>query len=289
MVKIIEGDTYHIKYDSLQDFFTNTDPNKTYPEMHSNNRSEHSDCFSGSRDSWRFGDEGTRAKFYEARFDPEKGKSICHETVKKTIADKTYKDLLQMAMTYRKRIYYEDHGFRLSIPKAIAGEDRVFKTYKNARKPVVKIAINICGSASVDQDTFRKVANTAVPMIYALEQAGISTEVWYTAFAKGTHNPNDDGPSFKYTATHVKLKSAQQRFNWTTFAPVFTLGSYRESIFLSWVTSEHYATHGLGSPMGESDIQMRDNYGYTSVIGLNAPGPMSAIHTVFSNMKKSKS
>lgn len=282
MLRYTEDKTRHIKFDSLGDFFKNTDVDAPPPTLCSRNKSEHSDVKNRGDAGWRYGDEKTIEKFHEVRFDPDKGKKMCADYVKKTMADKAYKDLIKQALTYRKRVKYEDHGFRLNIPKAISGEDRYFAVYKNARKPIVKIAINICGSACVDQESFRRVAQTAIPTIYALETAGISTEVYYNSFSCNTHNTS----ATKYTATHVKLKSAQQRFNWTIFAPVFCLGSYRESIFLSWIYDENPVSGGLGQPMSDSILQSLNNYGYTSVIGLNAVGPVENVTQIFSKLGK---
>ncbi len=281
MKKFIKDDTYHIVYEDLNEFFTQTDPSKPSPDMNKRNQSQHRDISDRGARSWRYGDEGNRDKFIEARFDPSKGKKICQDAVKKTMADPSYKKLIRQALTYKKRINFQDHGFRLNVSKAISGEDRYFSVYKNARKPIVKIAINICGSASVDQDAFRRVAETAIPTIYALETAGIATEVYYTAFAERTHPDTAD-----YSATHVKIKSARERFNWTTFAPVFCLGSYRESIFLSWINSEELTDGGLGCPMKDGDIRRKDNYGYTSVIGLNAVGPVQTVNQIFEKIGK---
>lgn len=281
MKQFQKDDTWHILYESVGDFFQNTDPSNPPATMNSRNQSQLNDL--KGETGWRYGDEKKRDKFLDVRFDPKKGKDMCHEEVKKTMADKKYKDLIRQARTYRKRIEFSDHGFRLNVSKAISGEDRYFGVYKNARKPIVKIAINICGSASVDQSAFRRVASTAIPTIYAIEQAGIATEVWFCAFAKGTF---DDIP---YVATQVKLKSAQERFSWTTFAPVFCLGSYRESIFASWIMSEHEVDSGLGRPMDDSQIRKFDNYGYTAVIGLNAVGPVSQVNSIFEQLHKNKS
>ena len=283
MKQFAKDDTWHILYESVGDFFTNTDPSNPPTTAHSDNKSEIRNIVSGGERSWRYGDEKDHKKYTDVRFDSKKGKDMCYAEVKKTMADKKYKDLIRQARTYRKRIEFSDHGFRLNVPKALSGEDRYFGVYKNARKPTVKIAINICGSASVDQNAFRRIASTAVPTIYALEQAGIATEVWFCAFASGTL----DG--YKYVATQVKLKSAQERFNWTTFAPVFTLGSYRESIFLSWLYSKHEADSGLGRPMDDSTLRKLDNYGYTAVIGLNAVGPVSQVNSIFEQLHKTKS
>lgn len=277
MKRFVKDDTYYIQYDSLADFFKDTNPETPPAYMHSDNADNHREVKSSDR-TWRFGDERERSKFYDVRIDPSKGRGICYDAVKKTMADKSYKSLIKQAITHRKRIKYEDHGFRLNVPKAISGEDRIFGVYKNSRKPTVKIAINICGSACVGQEEFIKVAKTAIPTIYALETAGISTEVYYVSFSTNTHNT-------EHTATSVLIKSAQQRFNWTTFAPVFCLGSYRESIFLSWIYSDMEVSHGLGTPMGEYQIKRKDNFGYTSVIGLNAAGPVDTVNKIFQKIK----
>lgn len=284
MKTFIKDKVYHIVYDSVGDFFKNTDLKNPPATMHSCNKYQHNDIAKDTSSSWRYADDGSRSKYYDLRFDGSKGKNMCAEEVKKTMADKSYKSLIRQARTYRKRINYEDRGFRLNVSKAISGEDKYFGVYKNTKKPTVKIAINICGSACVDASSFRKIAATAVPSIYALEQAGIATEVWFTAFASGTHETDE----IKYTVTEVLLKSAQQRFNWTTFAPVFTLASYRESIFLSWIYSEYEVHEGLGRPMSDSTIKENDSFGYTSIIGLNAVGPVSNVTSIFEKLHKTK-
>ena len=275
-----KDDTYHIVYENINEFFELTNPKKPAPDtMHTSNKDSYNEL--KYSDSWRYGDEDNQKTFHEVRFDSSKGKNLCAEAVKKTMASKEYRELIKQALTYRKRIKYVDHGFRLNIAKAISGEDKCFGTYTSARRPVVKIAINICGSACVGQEEFINVAKTAIPTIYALETAGIATEVYYCAFAKDTHPDYAD-----YSGTHVRIKSSQQRFNWTTFAPVFTLGSYRESIFASWIGSEHRVSGGLGQPMSDRDLRKKDNYGYTAVIGLNAVGPVKEVKEVFSKMSK---
>ena len=285
MKTFVKGDTEHILYESVGDFFRNTDPQNPLPTMNPANGSMYEEIKNSTSDSWRFGDDKRRDTFYHNRFDPTKGKTKCIAQVKKTMADKEYKKLIQQARTYRKRIQYEDHGFRLNVAKAISGEDRIFGVYKNARKATVKIAINISGSCSVSDSAFANIASTAIPTIYALEQAGICTEVWYCEFSSGVFK----GVKENHTAFQVKMKSAQERFSWTTFAPVFCLGSFRESLFLSAVYSEHKVSSGLGRPMDSSTIKDHDNYGYDAVIGLNAVGPVSQVNSIFEQLHKTKS
>jgi len=273
----------HIVYNNLSEFFEDTDiaRGNDVDFKHSENKDQWEQISNDSRSSWRYGDEQNRDSYLDRRFDPKKGKDLCYTKVRDTIADKSYKKLVQQSMTYKRKVHFEDHGHKLDISKAIAGEDRYFIRSKNASKPSVKIAINICGSACVGKDQFTKLASTVIPTIYALETASIPTEVWYTALASGTMDGID------HVATQVKLKSAEQRFNWTTFAPVFTLGSYRESMFLSWIYDPEYECDGgLGSPMSGSTIQKFNNFGYTSVIGFNSPGPVDTIQEVFKKLYK---
>lgn len=280
-MKIIEShESMRIKYDSLRDFFTHTSKDSKIITHYDENTSLINDILTGENNSWRFGEESTRTEFYKTRFNPDKGKKLCAKSVKSVLEEKSYKSLIKNALTYKKRVSYKDSGFRLNIPKAISGEDKYFIHYSNSKKPTVKIAINICGSACVRDKDFIEVAKAAVPTIYALEMAGIATEVWYCAFVTNPFTKRKD------VATEVLIKSSQQRFNWTTFAPVFTLGTYRENIFMSWCNQDRYETDsGLGRPMDDKTIQKYNNYGYTSIIGLNAPGPVNIVNSIFEKIK----
>jgi hypothetical protein len=277
---------FHMYFDSVDDFFQHSDAKKLVDkgidDLPSTNRSHIREISRGEEASWRYGDDKNKKKFEEVRFDPKKGKDLCQDAVKSTMADKSYKKLMANAMTYRRKPKFQDVGSRLSVPRAIAGEDKYFISLKAARKPTVRIAINICGSASVDKAAFERVAKTAIPTIYALEQAGITTEVYYCAFSTGTHN------GFDHSQLAVKVKSAQQRFSWTLFAPLFCVGSYRDNIFTAWSNCDVNTCSGLGRPMGESTIQANNNFGYDSVIGLNAVGPVENVGSIFNKIKLTK-
>lgn len=273
-------------YDSVDDFFQHSDAKKLEEKgidhLSSRNRNHIRDCARGDQSGWRYGDDKNKKKFESVRFDPKKGKDLCLDAVKSTMADKSYKKLMANAMTYRRKPKFQDIGSRLSIPRAIAGEDKYFVSLKAARKPTVRIAINICGSASVDKEAFERVAKTAIPTIYALEQAGITTEVYYCAFSHGTHS------GFDYSELAVKVKSAQQRFSWTLFAPLFCVGSYRDNIFTAWSNCDVETDSGLGRPMNQSTIESMNNLGYDSVIGLNAVGPVENVGSIFNKIKLTK-
>jgi hypothetical protein len=280
------GKLIHMQYDSVDDFFQHSDT-KTLVEkgighLPSSNRERIQEIAKGEEKSWRYGDDETKSKFESVRFDPSKGKGLCLDAVKSTMADRSYKKLMANAMTYRRKPKFQDVGSRLSIPRAIAGEDKYFVSLKAARKPTVRIAINICGSASVDKEAFERVAKTAIPTIYALEQAGITTEVYYCAFSTRTHK------GFDHSQLSVKVKSAQQRFSWTLFAPVFCVGSYRDNIFAAWSNCDVATDMGLGCPMDQKTIEKFDNFGYDSVIGLNAVGPVENVGSIFNKIKLKK-
>jgi hypothetical protein len=281
-----EKNMLRMYFDSVDDFFQHSDA-KTLEEkgidhLPSNNRDHIRECAKGVQASWRYGDDSTKSKFEKVRFDPTKGKGLCQDAVKSTMADKSYKKLMANAMTYRRKPKFQDVGSRLSIPRAIAGEDKYFVSLKAARKPTVRIAINICGSASVNKEAFERVAKTAIPTIYALEQAGITTEVYYCAFSADTHR------GYEYSELAVKVKSAQQRFSWTLFAPMFCVGSYRDNIFTAWSNCDVNTCSGLGRPMNQSTIESLDNLGYDSVIGLNAVGPVENVGSIFNKIKLKK-
>ncbi len=287
-MRIVKENTkiLHMYFDSVDDFFQHSDAKelqeKGVSHLPSSNQRHIREIARGDDKSWRYAEEKTKDEFEKTRFDPTKGKTMCADAVKKTMADRSYKKLMANAMTYRRKPKFQDVGSRLSVPRAIAGEDKYFVSLKAARKPTVKIAINICGSASVNAAAFARVAQTAIPTIYALEQAGITTEVYYCAFSTRTH----DG--FTHSQLSVKVKSAQQRFSWTLFAPVFCVGSYRDNIFTAWSNCDVSTGSGLGCPMNESDIQSNNNFGYDSVIGLNAVGPVENVGSIFNKIKLTK-
>jgi hypothetical protein len=281
-----EKKVLHMYFDSVDDFFQNSDAvaikEKGMDHLPSNNQSHIRNIAESKTEGWRYGEEVSKNKFQKTRFDPTKGKTMCAEAVKSTMADRSYKKLMANAMTYRRKPKFQDVGSRLSIPRAIAGEDKYFVSLKAARKPTVKIAINICGSGSVDAKAFAKVAQTAIPTIYALEQAGITTEVYYCAFSTGTHS------GFTHSELAVKVKSAQQRFSWTLFAPIFCVGSYRDNIFAAWSNCDVNTCGGLGYPMDQDSINKLGNLGYDSVIGFNAVGPVENVGEIFSKIKLKK-
>lgn len=287
-MRIVKEDkkVFNMYFDSVDDFFQNSDAKalveKGIDHLPSSNRSHIKEIVREESKDWRYGDDKNKTKFEEIRFDPKKGKDLCHEAVKSTMADKQYKKLMANAMTYRRKPKYQDVGSRLDISRVVSGDDKYFVSLKAARKPTVRIAINICGSASVDKASFERVAKTAIPTIYALEQAGITTEVYYCAFSTGTH------AGFQHSQLAVKIKSAQQRFSWTLFAPVFCVGSYRDNIFAAWSNCDVNTCSGLGRPMSESDIEKNNNFGYDSVIGLNAVGPVKNVGAIFNKIKLTK-
>jgi hypothetical protein len=198
------------------------------------------------------------------------------------MADKSYKDLISQALTYKKKIKYADTGSRISVSRAIAGEDNYFVTRSNAQRPTVKLAINMCVSAGCDDDMLMSIAKSAIPTVYALETAGICTEIWLCTFSTQAFHNHDN---FQHDVCQVKIKSAQERFNWTTFAPVFTTGSYRHGFFLAWLRQKYRMNSGYGCPMYSGIMEEHDNYGYTAIIGGNAPGPVELVNQVFSKIK----
>lgn len=285
MKRYAENGTYHIKYENIAEFFELTDPNKVPPDMHPSNKDKHQEVVSRSDKEWRYGDEKNREEYLHHRFDPHKGRDICKQAISETFSSKEFKKLMANALSFKKRIAFDEFGSRIDVPRAIGGEEKYFAIRKNAKRPTVKIAINICGSASVSKESFIKLAKTAIPTIYALEMAGICTEVYFCGFSKGTYRGDEFN---KGDETSVLIKSAQQRFSWTTFAPVFTLGSYRESMFLSWIYSPNRVDSGLGRPMDDKELEKQNNFGYDCVIGFNAPGPIEQTSKIFNKIKPTR-
>lgn len=282
MLRKIEDETYFIKFSSLNEFLQSTGKDAVYSDAHSSNKSSIEDLIADSYNNWRFGTEKSLDVYYDKRFNPEKGKNLCKKNLDKVLSSKDYKDSLKLALTYKKKINFLDVGHKIDVSRAISGDDKYFKTSKLQKKFSVKIAINVAVSAMCDDNDLMKIASTAIPIIYALEQAGICTEVWLVAFSENTYSTYD----FKYTAIEICLKTAQERFSWTTFAPVFQTGSFRHSIFLTYYNSSYETYSHLGKPLDKKDLSKKDNYGYAVIIGANAPGPVTIINEIFNKIKK---
>lgn len=273
------GELYRMTYTSLGAFLKDTS-NSTPPyDIHRDNMSDFRDVHNDHESSWRYGSEYTLEDYLAKRFDPSKGKNLCQADIKSVMSTKEYKSLVTQALSHRPKVNFKEMGSRISVPRAITGEDTYFVTRKNASRPTVKIGINMCVSAMVDDEDLVKIATKAIPTVYALEMAGICTEVWMVALSQDTFRSDNLG---KFSMVEVKIKSAQERFNWTTFAPVFCSGTYRHGIFLTWLRQAREISGGYGRPMHENDIERNKSFGYTSIIGNTGPGAIEQIKSVFS-------
>jgi hypothetical protein len=279
-----KGNVFVRTYKSLLEFFGHSDRTDSQEflkeNVHSYNIKKHLQDKS-SDDVWTFGQDINLATFKTARLNPKFGRDLCRDEISKQTRSKEYQNLMKMALTYRKKLKLVDMGGRISVPHAVAGDDKFFIQTKSASRPTVKIGINMCVSAMVSTDDLVKIAQKAVPTIYLLESGGIATEVWLCTFTSNTY----DNSMQRYSLTEVLIKSAQERFNWTTFAPVFCPGTYRYNFFRSWAMNTRETAYGLGSPMIESEIELvSSEHGYTCVIGNNKVGSFDIVKEVFSKI-----
>ena len=284
---IPEINTRVTRFGSLHEFLTHTDRSVSDipgDEYHCDNRDELRILEQPGYDGWRFGSGKNLEEFMRDRLDPKIGKDLCKYELGRKINSKEYKQLLQLALTYRKKIKFLDVGNRISVPHAIAGDDKYFIQMKTASKPTVKICINVGGSASVDPEDLVKVATSAVPIIYMLETAGISTEIYGGAFV--TRLYERDPENITHDVFEFPMKSAQQRFNWTTFAPLFTPGTFRYNFFRAFLMNKLEADSGLGRPMEEGYInRYANNQNYAAIIGINKPGTFDTVREIFKTIK----
>jgi len=274
MQAIVENDTYRMKYQSLAEFLYDSE-SAPYP-VNGANKSDFDKITSDRENSWRYGTEHVNTKFFHERFEPVKGKKLCEQTIKELTASKDYRKILQLALTHKKKVSFKDYGSRIDVARAISGDDNCFIRQKTARKPIARIAINVGVSACVTEKEMLQIAKTAIPVIFALEQSGICTEVWLVAFVDELF---DNSPC-RIAATEICVKTAQQRFNWTMFAPFFQTGTFRHSIFLTWTRAPYKLGFGYGTPLNDTSIKRHKNFGYTSVIGNNNPGYISMIKEI---------
>jgi hypothetical protein len=271
------------RFESLHEFFTFTDRTAEEATGYNEcNRSEIRTTDRDDRDTWRYGETENKETYKERRLDPRYGKQLCATELQKKISSKEYRDLMTMALTYKKKMKLVDVGTRISVPHAIAGDDRYFIQMKSATKPTVKIGINVGGSCGVDANDLRKVAIGAVPIIYMLEAAGICTEVWGGCYVDSLYERD----TVQHSVFEFPMKSAKQKFNWTTFAPMFQTGTFRHSFFKAFLFNEKETCGGLGCPAGESFIgKYAKENGFSCIIGINKPGTFDTIHEIFKTFK----
>jgi hypothetical protein len=282
MKSVIEKDTYIVTFDNLKEFMSQSVDKIPIDTGYYENDRDYKIIFAETGNDWRYGNEKTREKFLEQRMNPTKGKTLCKDDISKTMFSKEYQNVLKQALTYKKRNVFVESGVRLSVPKAISGEDKSFVVLSKGKKPTVKLAINIAVSCGVDDKDIMKIAKTAILTTYALETAGIPTEIWFCTFGKGQYITDQ----FKYDVFQVKIKSAEERFSWTTFAPVFTVGAYRHTFFLSWLKQPYAISPGYGHTVRSDELEKHNNFGYAAIIGPDGPGPIDLVTTVFEKLVK---
>lgn len=280
MKSVVENNLLRVTYQNLLEFYKHTDIKTIPQDLPSDNRDNLKEIIKNPTDSWRYGNEDDHSKYLATRMDPKKGKSLSQDEIKKVISTSEYKKVLTKALTYRKKINFRDAGSRIDIPRAVSGDDKIFVQQKSASKPVVKLAMNMCVSAMCSDEDLMKISLRTVPVIYALESAGIATEVWLCTFNTGLYCNSID-----HALVEVKVKSAQERFNWITFGPLFCTGTYRDNFFKSWCLQPYETTNGLGYPMDANKIKENNNYGYATVVTNQGPGPVESIQDLFSKIK----
>lgn len=271
----------YVSYPQKKKFFELTDSKEVPTNLPSYNIEGIRNINQGDESNWRYGKEQNHENLIEKRFSQEKGKGLCAEAIKTVIRSKEYKDILTTALTYRKKNALVDAGSRISIPHVIAGDEKYFLKIKHASKPIAKIGINMCVSAMVSDEQLMQIAIRAIPMVYALETAGICTEVWMLTAVRNLYE-NAETPVSLF---EVKLKSASERFSWTSIAPVFLCGTYRHNFFKSWLLAGPEITYGYGRPFSASEMEMYNNFGYASIISNEGPGAVQNVQEVFKKIR----
>jgi hypothetical protein len=279
--KIIKENTFVRTYNSLHEFLAHTDRTVIPEELRYYNKDTLDTISDNEHSSWRYGSDENLTNFIKTRTNPNRARDLCKNAISQKTNSKEYKDLLRMSLTHRKKPKITDIGGRISVSHAVSGEEKYFIQTKAASRPTVKIGINLCVSAMVDADDLIKIAQQAIPTVYLLEAAGIATEICMCTFSTGLYDREDDD---QYnTVFEVPIKTAQQRFNWSTFSPVFSSGTYRYNFFRSWcMVQDKRVTSGLGSPMADSIVGLlAQKLGYTAIIGVNNAGMFDKIREIF--------
>lgn len=280
MIDKVISESFVRTYKSLHEFFAHTDREKMSETLRSYNVEQLNDISDDDISSWRYGSDKNLGNFLKMRTNPNHARNLCKDAINEKTNSKEYKDLLRMSLTHRKKPKLTDVGGRISVAHAVSGEEKYFIQTKSASRPTVKIGINLCVSATVNADDLIKISQQAIPTVYLLEAAGIATEIWMCTFSMYLYESAEN----ELNVFQVPIKTAQQRFNWSTFSPVFSSGTYRYNFFRSWcMVEDKKVSGGLGIPMQGSDVErLGKEFGYTAVIGVNNAGMFDKVREIFS-------
>lgn len=199
----------------------------------------------GGNDNWTFG----QLKEYDQTLDFLKTGQVLETVLKK--AKKTYDDLvsqpniqelLAKAETFKRKKKYSEEGAELCIDRVMSGDPAHWiKTVRGKKCPLVKLGMNIGGSAAENESVFNNVSAVCGVVADILSRAGFSVEINSCTTSRDTTNSNN------YDTVMVCLKKAEEALDLKRIYSVGCSGYFRCWIFqVYWNILEGTPTSGLG-------------------------------------------
>lgn len=185
-------------------------------------------------------------------------------------AEKIYNDLtsqpsiqemLSRAETFKRKKVYSEEGAELSIDHVMSGDPAHWiKTTRGRKMPLVKIGVNIAGSAAEDESLFNQITAISGVVTDILTRAGFSVELYACSTGR------DITPAQNYTTVLTRLKAAEEFLDLNRIYSVGCQGYFRCWIFKVYkYILEGDAYDYLGCPQDVTG-EMKDALGLDYII-----------------------
>lgn len=117
-------------------------------------------------------------------------------------------EMLQKAETFKRKRVYSEEGAELCIDRVMAGDPAHWQKQTRGRKmPLVKLGLNIAGSAAEDESMFNQIAAVCGVVVDILTRSGFSVELYACSSADGITPENN------ITTVMTRIKAAEEQID----------------------------------------------------------------------------
>lgn len=170
-------------------------------------------------------------------------------------------EMLQNAETFKRKRVYSEEGAELCIDRVMAGDPAHWQKQTRGRKmPLVKLGLNIAGSAAEDESMFNQIAAVCGVVVDILTRSGFSVELY--ACSSGDSITSENG----ITTVMTRIKAAEEQIDLNRIYSVGAVGFLRCWMFKVYrhvLKGTPYSS--LGYPYNVNQ-QMKDIIGLDYVI-----------------------
>lgn len=117
-------------------------------------------------------------------------------------------EMLQKAETFKRKRVYSEEGAELCIDRVMAGDTAHWQKQTRGRKmPLVKLGLNIAGSAAENESMFNQIAAVCGVVVDILTRSGFSVELYACSSGDGITSENN------ITTVMTRIKAAEEQID----------------------------------------------------------------------------